>query len=48
MVELEVVDRGPFTRGRILDVSRRAAEELGFVRQGHTRIRIEVLEYGDG
>jgi rare lipoprotein A len=47
VVEVEVVDRGPFTRGRILDLSRRAAEELGFVRQGHTRVRIEVLEYGD-
>jgi rare lipoprotein A len=47
VVEVEVVDRGPFTRGRILDLSRRAAEELGFIRQGHTRVRIDVLEYGE-
>jgi rare lipoprotein A len=43
VVEVTVVDRGPFTRGRVLDLSRRAAEELDFVRQGHTRVRIEVL-----
>lgn len=45
-VEVEVVDRGPFAKGRILDLSRSAARELGFIRQGHTRVRIEVLEYG--
>jgi rare lipoprotein A len=43
VVEVTVVDRGPFTRGRVLDLSRRAAEELGFVRQGVARVRIEVL-----
>lgn len=46
-VEVEVVDRGPFAKGRILDLSRWAARELGFIRQGHTRVRIEVLEYGE-
>lgn len=44
VVEVRVVDRGPYAKGRILDLSRRAAEELGFIRQGHTRVRIEVLE----
>lgn len=48
VVEVEVVDRGPFAKGRILDLSRSAAEELDFIRAGHTRVRIEVLEYGDG
>lgn len=46
VVEVEVVDRGPFAKGRILDLSRSAARELDFIRQGHTRVRIEVLEYG--
>lgn len=46
VVEVEVVDRGPFARGRILDLSRSAARQLDFIRQGHTRVRIEVLEYG--
>jgi rare lipoprotein A len=45
-VEVTVIDRGPFARGRILDLSRRAAEELDFIRQGHTRVRIDVLAAG--
>jgi rare lipoprotein A len=47
-VTVRVVDRGPFTKGLILDVSRRAAEELGFIGQGLTRVKIEVLAYGSG
>jgi rare lipoprotein A len=45
-VEVRVIDRGPFTRGRVLDLSRRAAEELGMIRRGHAAVRIEVLSYG--
>jgi rare lipoprotein A len=48
VVTVRVVDRGPFIRGRILDLSRRAAEELNFLRAGLTEVRIEVLEYGAG
>ncbi len=44
VVKVRVVDRGPFARGRVLDLSRVAAEELGFIRRGHTRVTIEVLE----
>ena len=47
-VEVRVIDRGPFIGGRILDVSRSAAEQLGIVRAGHGRVRVEVLEYGAG
>ncbi len=47
-VQLRVIDRGPFVDGRVLDVSRRAAELLGFVKRGLTRVRIEVLRYGPG
>lgn len=45
-VEVRVVDRGPFARGRVLDLSRRAAERIDMIRAGHVRVRIEVLEYG--
>lgn len=38
-----VNDRGPYAGGRILDLSYRAARELGFVQSGVTRVRIEVL-----
>jgi rare lipoprotein A len=48
VVTVRVVDRGPFIRGRILDLSRRAAEELHFIRAGLTEVRIEVLEDGSG
>ncbi len=38
-----VNDRGPFARGRIIDVSRRAAQLLGFERQGTAKVRVEIL-----
>ncbi len=40
---IRVNDRGPFTRGRIIDVSRRAAELLGFRNAGTARVRVEIL-----
>jgi len=40
---LTVTDRGPFAHGRIIDVSSRAARELGFWRAGTARVRVEVL-----
>jgi rare lipoprotein A len=43
-VILKVNDRGPFARGRILDVSRRAAKDLGFVTQGTARVRIQSVD----
>lgn len=41
---LRINDRGPFVAGRIIDVSRRAAQLLKFRDQGTTRVRVEVLE----
>lgn len=38
-----ITDRGPFVRGRIIDVSKRAAIKLGFYERGVTRVRIKVL-----
>jgi rare lipoprotein A len=40
---LRINDRGPFIRGRLLDVTRAAARLLGFARSGRARVRIEVL-----
>lgn len=42
-VKLRVNDRGPFAKGRIIDVSRRAAQELGFKNKGVTRVRVEIV-----
>jgi rare lipoprotein A len=43
-VVVRVNDRGPFVDGYVTDVSRRAAEEIGLVRDGVTRVKIEVVE----
>lgn len=40
-VMLTVNDRGPFVRGRVVDVSYRAARELNFLRDGLTPVRVE-------
>ncbi len=42
-VVVRINDRGPFIKGRVLDLSRAAAEVLGFRHAGHTRICYEVL-----
>ncbi len=41
---LRVNDRGPFVAGRIIDVSRRGAQLLGFFRKGTARVKIEFIE----
>ena len=50
-IDLRVVDRGPWgshaNRARtIIDVSRSAAETLGFIHHGRTPVRVEVLHRG--
>lgn len=47
-VEVVINDRGPYVDGRIIDVSRAAAEKLGFVNQGLAEVKIEVIDAGDG
>jgi rare lipoprotein A len=42
-VEVVINDRGPHKKGRIVDVSRRAAESLGLVRAGLAQVRLVVL-----
>ncbi len=45
-VILRINDRGPFARRRIIDVSRRVAEVLGFVRQGTAQVRVRLVQRG--
>ncbi len=47
-VKLRINDRGPFIAGRVLDVSPRAARQLGFRDRGLTEVRVKVLSVGDG
>jgi rare lipoprotein A len=47
VVYVKVTDRGPYgPRGRILDLSRAAADELGMLRAGVVKVRVDVVEYG--
>ena len=43
-VEVEINDRGPYARGRILDVSKAAAEQLGMTHSGTAPVRLLVTE----
>ena len=38
-----ITDRGPYVKGRIIDLTIGAAERLGFVGRGVTSVRVEVL-----
>jgi rare lipoprotein A (peptidoglycan hydrolase) len=40
---VRVNDRGPFTPGRLIDLTKGAAQQLGFVRQGLAHVRISVV-----
>ena len=40
---VRINDRGPYARGRIIDVSRRGADLLGFEHQGTAKVRVRVL-----
>jgi len=42
-VRVTVNDRGPYAKGRILDLSRRAAKRIGLYEQGHGAVKIKVV-----
>ncbi len=42
-INVRVNDRGPFARGRIIDLSRRSAQLLGMEKKGTARVRVRVL-----
>lgn len=43
VITVDVNDRGPFIKGRIIDLSRRAARELGIIQRGITKVKMEVV-----
>ncbi|MFQ6017057.1 MAG: septal ring lytic transglycosylase RlpA family protein [Kiloniellaceae bacterium] len=43
-IKVRINDRGPFSNGRIIDLSRRAADLLGFRRNGTAKVLVEILE----
>lgn len=46
-VVLRINDRGPYVRGRIIDVSPAAAAELDFTKRGITKVKVTVLQDTD-
>jgi rare lipoprotein A (peptidoglycan hydrolase) len=46
-VEVRINDRGPFTKARIIDLSRAAARALGMVQSGVSPVRMELLSPGE-
>ncbi len=42
-----VTDRGPYIDGRIIDLSRRAAEMLGIIKDGITEVVVAVVKVGN-
>lgn len=44
---VRVNDRGPYARGRILDLAQGAAEMLGMVEGGTARVRIQIVKWPD-
>lgn len=42
-VVVRINDRGPFSRGRVIDLSHRAAEDLGLIRSGHGEVELALV-----
>lgn len=47
-VVVTINDRGPFIEGRVIDVSKAAAERLSFFNQGTADVRLEIVDPTDG
>ncbi len=43
-VDVLINDRGPFAKGRVIDLSYAAAHEIGMIGPGTARVRVDVLE----
>ncbi len=47
MVVVVITDRGPYRRGRIIDVSRSAAQKLGLIGSGTAHVLVEKVLPGE-
>jgi rare lipoprotein A len=47
MVQVRINDRGPFVEGRIIDLSRAAARDIGMLGPGTARVRIKLVAFSD-
>ena len=48
VVTVRINNRGPYAKGRVIDLSRKAASKMGIIRAGVTRVKVEVLTWGSG
>lgn len=46
-VVVRVNDRGPYAKGRVLDVSLGAAKKLDMIKTGTTKVSIQILHVGN-
>jgi rare lipoprotein A len=44
MVVVTINDRGPYVKGRIIDLSKSAASQLGCMRKGICRVKLEIVQ----
>lgn len=47
-VIVRINDRGPYGKGRVIDLSYGAASDLGMIQRGIIPVRLDVLQWGDG
>jgi rare lipoprotein A len=47
-VLVRVNDRGPYANGRVIDLSKQAAKRLSMLKDGVVKVRVELLELGEG
>ena len=45
-IDVRINDRGPFIKGRIIDLSKGAAKKIDMIRDGVVPVRLEILRYG--
>jgi len=43
---VSITDRGPYVKGRVIDVTIGCAQRLGFYSRGITKVKVEVLSRG--
>jgi rare lipoprotein A len=46
-VDVKINDRGPYHKGRVLDLSKGAAREIGMLGAGTAKVKVEVIAKGD-
>ncbi len=44
-VKVTINDRGPYVKGRVIDLSRKAAKKLDMLKVGHARVKVRVVGF---